>query len=148
MIIQHSGVDGYLPPPTHTHLQESIPVGCVPRAFLVPGGGGMNMSEHVWNLQQIAMIMGRSSSSPLFRHTAAPVSRPPWRQTAPCGWILLEADSNPLQRRTPLWIEWQTRVKILPCPKLRLRAVINQPRRQRSQGNMYLLFYFLKFLNV
>ena len=26
---------------------------------------------------------------------------------------------------TPLWTEWQTGAKILPCPKLRLRAVIN-----------------------
>ena len=25
----------------------------------------------------------------------------------------------------PPWTEWQTGVKILPCPKLRLRAVIN-----------------------
>ena len=30
----------------------------------------------------------------------------------------------PQQTRTPLWTEWQTGVKILPCPKLRLRAVI------------------------
>ena len=29
-------------------------------------------------------------------------------------------DSTP----SPLWTEWQTGVKILPCPKLRLRAVI------------------------
>ena len=27
-------------------------------------------------------------------------------------------------RMPPLWTEWQTGVKILPCPKLRLRAVI------------------------
>ena len=30
----------------------------------------------------------------------------------------------PRQPHTPLWTEWQTGVKILPCPKLRLRAVI------------------------
>ena len=29
----------------------------------------------------------------------------------------------------PLWIEWQTLVKILPCPKLRLRAVITYRRK-------------------
>ena len=29
----------------------------------------------------------------------------------------------PEQPRTPLWTEWQTGVKMLPCPKLRLRAV-------------------------
>ena len=26
-------------------------------------------------------------------------------------------------RQTPLWTEWQTGAKILPCPKIRLRAV-------------------------
>ena len=30
-------------------------------------------------------------------------------------------------RQTPLWTEWQTGVKILPCTKLRLRVVIGQP---------------------
>ena len=29
----------------------------------------------------------------------------------------------PLPRTLPLWTEWQTGVKILPCPKLRLQAV-------------------------
>ena len=29
-----------------------------------------------------------------------------------------------LPRYSPLWTEWQTGAKILPCPKLRLRAVI------------------------
>ena len=28
-------------------------------------------------------------------------------------------------RYSPLWTEWQTGAKILPCPKLRLRAVMN-----------------------
>ena len=31
-----------------------------------------------------------------------------------------------LPRYSPLWTEWQTGAKILPCPKLRLRAVINR----------------------
>ena len=29
-----------------------------------------------------------------------------------------------LSRETPLWTGWQTRVKTLPCPKLRLQTVI------------------------
>ena len=37
----------------------------------------------------------------------------------------LEADPPPRQAYPlPLWTEWHTRVKTLPCPKLRLRAVI------------------------
>ena len=36
---------------------------------------------------------------------------------------LQEALPPPGTRHTPLWTEWQTGVKILPCPKVRLRAV-------------------------
>ena len=35
----------------------------------------------------------------------------------------------------PLWTEWQTGVKILPCPKLRLRAVKTLPFRLRTVKN-------------
>ena len=38
---------------------------------------------------------------------------------------------------TPLWTEWQTGAKILPCPKLRLRAVITP----------LLLFNFFMYFN-
>ena len=31
-----------------------------------------------------------------------------------------------LPRYSPLWTEWQTGAKILPCPKLRLRALISR----------------------
>ena len=34
------------------------------------------------------------------------------------------AQGGYLPRYSPLWTEWQTGAKILPCPKLRLRAVI------------------------
>ena len=33
-------------------------------------------------------------------------------------------DQEVASYRDPLWTEWHTRVKTLPCPKLRLRAVI------------------------
>ena len=36
-------------------------------------------------------------------------------------------------RHTPLWTEWQTGVKILPCPKLRLRAVTIKKTRCRCR---------------
>ena len=43
----------------------------------------------------------------------------PWGCTCPGGYLL---------RESPLWTEWQTGVKILACPKLRLRAVITLPQ--------------------
>ena len=44
----------------------------------------------------------------------------------PCSHACPPATTHtPLQPWTPpLWTEWQTGAKILPCPKLRLRAVI------------------------
>ena len=38
------------------------------------------------------------------------------------------SDRDPL----PLWTEWQTRVKTLPCPKLRLRALIIDAQCKRA----------------
>ena len=38
-----------------------------------------------------------------------------------------------LPRYSPLWTEWQTGAKILPCPKLRLRAVI----KCKSKANLW-----------
>ena len=43
---------------------------------------------------------------------------PAWGCTCPGGWGVY------LLRYSPLWTEWQTGAKILPCPRLRLRAVI------------------------
>ena len=42
-------------------------------------------------------------------------------QTPLVMWPVMHA-GNPI---TPLWTEWHTGVKIWPCPKLRLRAVIS-----------------------
>ena len=42
------------------------------------------------------------------------------------GWSLSWGVS--LTETSPLWTEWQTGVKILPCPKLRLRAVNRRMR--------------------
>ena len=59
----------------------------------------------------------------------APGGRPPWRQT-PSGcrtpWMQTPARQTPTPCRPPLWTEWQTGVETLPCPKLRLRAVIKK----------------------
>ena len=74
--------------------QECIPVGCVPPAAVAVRGG---------------------------LHQAPPGTRHPQAQTprdqAP-------PRTRPPGSRPPLWTEWQTGAKILPCPKLRLRAVM------------------------
>ena len=44
------------------------------------------------------------------------------------GWVPPSGGSPSWE--TPLWTEWQTGVKILPCPKLRLRAVIRLQQKQ------------------
>ena len=49
---------------------------------------------------------------------------PPWEQT-PREQAPPESNPPPDQAPPSLWTEWQTGVKILPCPKLRLRAVTN-----------------------
>ena len=41
----------------------------------------------------------------------------------PGGWV---GSQHALRQTPPLWTEWQTGVKILPCPKLRLRAVTRE----------------------
>ena len=38
-------------------------------------------------------------------------------------WVVSQ---HALKQTPPLWTEWQTGVKILPCPRLRLRAIMNQ----------------------
>ena len=44
-----------------------------------------------------------------------------WRQTpSECRC------SRPSKCRNPLWTEWHTRVKTLPCPKIRSRSVISK----------------------
>ena len=43
----------------------------------------------------------------------------------PAGGVPPSREGGLLDGRPPLWTEWQTGVKILPCPKLRLRAVTN-----------------------
>ena len=75
--------------------QESIPVGCSPPTFLIRGG--------------------RVSAG-----------RPPLTEIPPQGTWDQAARQEVASYIIPLlpWTEWQTGVKTLTCPKLRLRAVI------------------------
>ena len=52
-------------------------------------------------------------------HPPPPGCRPAWRQTC----LPREADTHPRRQNSPLWTEWHTGVKTLPCPRLRLRVV-------------------------
>ena len=85
--------------------QYCIPVGCVPPACCpylpactAPGGG--------------------------LRLGGVPTSGP-GGVSAPWGTCLWSGGVYPSRQwgRAPLWTEWQTGAKILPCPKLHLRPV-------------------------
>ena len=53
-----------------------------------------------------------------------PPKEDPPRADTPLGEDTPSWEQTPPRSRSPLlWTEWQTGVKILPCPKLRLRAV-------------------------
>ena len=81
--------------------QESIPVGCIPPNFLVPGG----------------LPNPLTSGRPPRRHTLS-VGRPPRRQTP------FERQTSSLQKADiSLWTEWHRQLKTLPCAKLRLRTI-------------------------
>ena len=77
----------YLRTNNHRHKQESIPVGCVPPARYRTGG------------------------SPWAR---PPGQRPPWTET-PSPRQRPPGQRPHLWTETPLWTEWHTGVKILPC---------------------------------
>ena len=82
--------------------------------------------------------------------TETPWTETPWTDTP---WAKTPLDRDPskrnmgpgsqtgsdiIQRPPHLWTEWQTHVKTLPCPKLRLRAVI---RIRSWQHNMIFLCF-------
>ena len=73
--------------------KECIPVGCVPPAAVAPG-------------------TPLGAGTPQTRHPLRPDTPTPPPGSGP-----------PRDQATPLWTEWLTGVKILPCPKLHLRAV-------------------------
>ena len=84
-----------------------------------------------------------------------PGCRPPWMQTPPRGrppgadpldadptldaespWMQSPLVMWPVMHAGKLWTEWQTGVKTLPCPKLRLREV-NRPLSLRQWKSDY-----------
>ena len=111
--------------------QESIPVGYVLPAFLV--GDGVQQADPPRGMLNPgyrpppppARMQNPLNADPL-------VGRLPCRQT-PSDTDPPNADppkckqphrGRPPRIRSPMWTEWQTRVKILPCPKLHLRAAM------------------------
>ena len=60
--------------------------------------------------------------------TPSPAPQQPWTPPENHACPPQQPCTPPRQPRTspPPWTEWQTGVKILPCPKLRLRAVITK----------------------
>ena len=80
-----------------------------------------------------------------------PLDRDPWTETTPLTEKTLGRDphgqrppdrdppgqSTPLagtwDQRSPLWTEWHMLLKILPCHKLRLRAIKNESKLKRKK---------------
>ena len=103
--------------------------------YLVPGGvylvlGGVPGPEEVYLVP--GCVPGRGG----------------WTRSRGCPWssgvylVLL----GYMPRHSPLWTEWQTGVKILPCPKLRLRAVkISKNKWKSSKKNRQISKKFFAF---
>ena len=138
--------------PITTSKQDCIPVGCVPPAcwpYLpeyrggVPGPGGCTWSRGVSALG-VYLVLGGWCLLPgvylvwgvylvlgvyLIRGCTWSVGGVPvpgewctWSRGVYLVWGgLLQVQG--VSGTPPLWTEWQTGAKILPCPKLRLRAV-------------------------
>ena len=86
------------------------------------------LTYFITRMHSSRMCTTRSSSRPQgFSTRHSPQSRPPGSRHPPQE----QAAPHPLGAGTfseqahtpPLWTEWQTGAKILPCPKLRLRVV-------------------------
>ena len=86
-----------------------IPVGCVPPALYRTGG---------------------SLSRGLFQGGLCPGGLCPGGSLS--GGVSVQGVSV---RETPLWTVWQTSVKTLPCPKLRLRAVKRETSKVTFDGH-------------
>ena len=101
--------------------QECIPVGCVPPAAVACPGG----SPRSRPLPEQALLPSRHT--PL--GPEPPEQAPPQSRQTPLGPESLE--QAPPRTRLPLPMDRHTPVNILPCPKLRLRAVNIQKAQKR-----------------
>ena len=64
-----------------------------------------------------------STHPPAARHAEIPPAMHAGIAHTPCCKACWDTTCNACWDTNPLWTEWQTGVKILPCPKLHLRAV-------------------------
>ena len=91
------------------HKQECIPVGYIPPTAVAVGRGAPpGTPQGADPPDQAPPPPGADPPGPGTPRPGTPCCKVCWDSTHP-----------------PLWTEWQTGVKILACPKLRFRAVIN-----------------------
>ena len=106
--------------------QECIPVGCLPpTAVAVPRVSTRHPPEEA---PPRGSTPSGGSTPPQEEAPPSGGSTPPGESTPPGGSTPREEAptrrKRPPRRMPPLWTKWQTDVKILPCPKLRLQVVI------------------------
>ena len=92
-----------------------------------PGGvpaWGVCLPREVYLLRRDVPAQG-SGGVPAGGGVPAQGGVPAWEVYLPRG-VYLSRREVPAQVLPPLWTEWQTGTKILPYPKLRLRAVIKR----------------------
>ena len=104
--------------------EECIPVGCVPPALY---HSGVSLTESSRGQRPPLDTDPLLDTEP--PDIYPPGQRPPYRDLLPWTEILLPWIETPSPGQRPLWtkktpVDRQTDVKILPCPKLRLRVVI------------------------
>ena len=118
----------HAPPPSAMHTPWAV--GCVlPAHWLTiscgirPGGVGVHACPPGTQPPRSCMLPGmhphhRPCTPP--GHACPPIMHTPQPRTPPG----MHAPHHACPPSCTLWTEWQTGVKILPCPKLLLRAVI------------------------
>ena len=125
--------------PLTARKQECIPVGCVPPGhwpYLIISYACPPMTMHAPQpcMPPSNHVHPRATMHALGNHACPPATtHTPWQPCTTPGnhACILQLCTPPATTHAPLatmhaplWTEWQTGVKILPCPKLRLRAVI------------------------
>ena len=114
--------------------QECIPVGCVPpahwsylRISSYPTHASQEQPCTPPQQQPCTPPLEQPRMPPLGATTHAPpgatTHAPPSNHAPLPPGATMHAPPREQPSMPPLWTEWQTGVKILPCPKLRLRAV-------------------------
>ena len=83
-----------------------------------------------------------TTHTPATVHTPQQPHTPPAAMHIPCNHAPPCNHACPPTTHAPSWTEWQTGVKILPCPKLRLRAVKISFWCNKTEASGQWLFYY------